>query len=102
MAVEDRAAGNPEGRRVTATTFTAIRCRSGPPVESGCHLDPGYSHRMESIEAGLIQRAQLLNWILADLWVPRNCSAAFHIPPSHRVRRCRFLAGLRQLPPGTG
>ena len=53
------------------------------------------------LEAGLIQRARLLNWILADLYGPQKLLRGGHLPPASRVRESRILAPVSR-PPGAG
>ena len=56
-------------------------------------------HEWRELEAGLIQRAQLLNWILADLYGPQKLLRGGDLPPASGLRESGFLAALsRHLP----
>ena len=50
------------------------------------------------LEAGLIQRARLLNWMLADLYGPQKLLRGGHIPPALVFANPGFLAACHGLP----
>ena len=51
-------------------------------------------HEWRELEAGLIQRARLLNWILADIYGPQKLLRGGHLPPATGVRQSRILAAV--------
>ncbi len=50
------------------------------------------------LEAGLIQRARLLNWILADLYGPQKLLRGGHLPPAVVFANPGFLRPCHALP----
>jgi uncharacterized circularly permuted ATP-grasp superfamily protein/uncharacterized alpha-E superfamily protein len=55
-------------------------------------------HEWRELEAGLIQRARLLNWILTDLYGPQKLLHSGHLPPATVFANPGFLRPCHNLP----
>jgi uncharacterized circularly permuted ATP-grasp superfamily protein/uncharacterized alpha-E superfamily protein len=55
-------------------------------------------HEWRELEAGLIQRARLLNWILTDIYGPQKLLHGGHLPPSAIFANPGFLRPCHDLP----
>lgn len=56
------------------------------------------ANEWREIEAGLIQRARLLNWILADIYGPQRLLRGGHLPPAVVFANPGFLRACHALP----